>query len=323
VTQCWGTLAALKPQQLLEGPGLRPLLCSQDFGEWEAQLARSLGHHRSRLLPGSLPFEAQIRAGGVDEFQVLWLQGTGQLELQREQCGHGVLWLPLQGLSHETINGEEQLSEPGMGLLFRPGDVMRGLTTESLSGVSIVVPAQHLDGLVGAAPLLRQGPRARQLIEAGWQLAAAAASQAVGASYAAASLVDALQQWGQLLQGELARERISASQCRITVAEACHWMDAHLAERFSVVALSQALHVSVRSLQYSFQTELGCTPMAEAKRLRLRRLRLLLQRAELRERSIAELMGMAGLLACGVTAADYRQWCGESPRRTRQRHRLT
>lgn len=63
--------------------------------------------------------------------------------------------------------------------------------------------------------------------------------------------------------------------------------------------------------------------MAEAKRLRLRRLRLLLQRAELKERSIAELMGMAGLLACGVTAADYRQWCGESPRRTRQRHRLS
>jgi hypothetical protein len=101
------------------------LLCSQDFGEWEELVASSLGHHRSRLLPGSLPFEAQIRAGGVDEFQVLWLQGTGQLELQREQCGHGVLWLPLQGLSHETINGEEQLAEPSMGLLFRPGDVMR------------------------------------------------------------------------------------------------------------------------------------------------------------------------------------------------------
>jgi len=142
----------------LEGPGLRPLLCSQDFGEWEELVASSLGHHRSRLLPGSLPFEAQIRAGGVDEFQVLWLQGTGQLELLREQCGHGVLWLPLQGLSHETINGEEQLAEPDMGLLFRPGDVMRGLTSEYLSGVSIVVPGQHLDGLAGAAPLLRQGP---------------------------------------------------------------------------------------------------------------------------------------------------------------------
>jgi len=46
----------------LEGPGLRPLLCSQDFGEWEELVASSLGHHRSRLLPGSLPFEAQIRA---------------------------------------------------------------------------------------------------------------------------------------------------------------------------------------------------------------------------------------------------------------------
>ena len=208
-----------------------------------------------------------------------------------------------------------------MGLLFRPGDVMRGLTTESLSGVSIVVPAQHLEGLAGAAPLLRQGPRARQLIEAGWQLAAAAASQAVGASYAAASLVDALQQWGESLQGELARERISASRRRTTVAEACHWMNAHLAERFSVVELSQALHVSVRSLQYSFQTELGCTPMAEAKRLRLRRLRQLLLDPKLKDQSVAELMKQAGLLACGVTAAEYRRWGGSPPHRTRQQNR--
>jgi AraC family ethanolamine operon transcriptional activator len=149
-------------------------------------------------------------------------------------------------------------------------------------------------------------------------LVAAAASQAVGASDAAAALVDALQQWGESLQGEVARERISASRRRTTVAEACHWMDAHLAERFSVVELSQALHVSVRSLQYSFQAELGCTPMVEAKRLRLLRLRQLLLDPEWSQRSVAALMERAGLLACGVTAADYQRWCGELPRRTRQ-----
>jgi len=33
-------------------------------------------------------------------------------------------------------------------------------------------------------------------------------------------------------------------------------------------------------------------------------------------------MSRAGLLACGMTAADYRRWCGESPRRTR-RHNWT
>ena len=90
----------------------------------------------------------------------------------------------------------------------------------------------------------------------------------------------------------------------------------HLAERFSASELSRVTHVSVRTLQYSVQQELGCTPMAQAKRLR--HLRQLLQKPDLAVRSIAEIMEASGLLACGVTAADDRQWCGETPRWTRQ-----
>ena len=94
-------------------------------------------------------------------------------------------------------------------------------------------------------------------------------------------------------------------------------MEAHLAERFSVVELSQALAVSVRTLQYSFQQELGHAPMVEAKRLRLRQLRRFLLDPGQQHHSIAALMDASGLLACGITAADYRRWCGESPKRTR------
>ena len=99
---------------------------------------------------------------------------------------------------------------------------------------------------------------------------------------------------------------------------ACAWMRDRLAERFSVVELSAAMNVSVRTIQTSFQAELGCSPMAELKRMRLHQLRQLLLDPELNGHSVAELMRMAGLLACGVTAADYREWCGETPRRTRQ-----
>jgi transcriptional regulator GlxA family with amidase domain len=103
------------------------------------------------------------------------------------------------------------------------------------------------------------------------------------------------------------------------VAQACQWISAHLSERFSVVELSQAMGVSTRTLQYAFQEELGHTPMAEAKRLRLRQLRHLLQQSDLQRLSIAALMKASGLLACGSTSADYRHWCGESPWQTRQR----
>lgn len=315
-------MGSLKPQQLLDGPGLRTLLQTEDFGQWEGVLGQTLGYHRSRLLPGSVPFEAHIRAGAVEEFTVLHLQGLGQVELLREQCGHGVLWLPLQGLSHEVINGEELLAEPGMGLLFRPGDHMRGSTSDAITGISIVVPESCLPSdatpINGArSPLLHRGSSARRLIDAAWRLAGSAARPTAGARFAAEALADALQQWGE--PSDPLDAGISAERRRRTVAEACQWMEEHLAERFSASELSRVSNVSVRTLQYSFQQELGCTPMAQAKRLRLRHLRQLLQKPDLAVRSIAELMEASGLLACGVTAADYRQWCGETPRRTRQR----
>lgn len=285
-------------------------------------MASTLGHHRSRLLPGSGPFDALMRCGAVDDFQVLVIQGRGQVELLREQCSQGVLWLPLQGLTHELINGTEYLAEPGMALLFQPGDVMQGCTSEAMCGISILIPERYLQGIAAPSPLLDRGPLQRQLINAALQLSDVAAWQPRGASHSAAGLVEALHQWCNPLQSGEPAERLQCRRRRHTVAQACQWISAHLSERFSVVELSQAMGVSTRTLQYAFQDELGHTPMAEAKRLRLRQLRHLLEQPELQDQSIAALMEASGLLACGATAADYRHWCGESPRQTRQRRYL-
>lgn len=309
----------LTAPRLLEAPGLSTLLRSGDFGEWDALVASTLGHHRSRLLPGSGPFDALMRGGSVDEFQVLLIQGRGQVELLREQSGHAVLWLPLQGLTQERINGTDYLAEPGMALLFQPGDVMQGCTSEAMCGISILIPERYLQGIGASSPLMDRGPMQRQLINAAHQLTEAAAWQPRGASHSAAGLVEALHQWCNPLQAGEQAERLRSRRRRDTVAQACQWISAHLSERFTVVELSQAMGVSTRALQYAFQDELGHTPMAEAKRLRLRQLRHLLQQPELQHQSIAALMEASGLLAGGATAADYRHWCGESPRQTRQR----
>lgn len=315
-------MAALKPLQLLEAPGLRTVLRSGDFDEWDSLVAGNLGHHQSRLLPDSPPFEAHIRRAAVAEFEVLLLHGRGRLELRREQAGQGVLWLPLQGLTREWINGVEQVAEPGMALLFRPGDAMRGITSEAITGLSILIPESYLGGAAPLSPLLDQGPAHRRLIAAGLQLARAAAWQPEGSEHAAAALVEALHQWSDPPDSDQHRERLTASRRRQTVAAACGWMEAHLSRRFSLGELSRALGISARALQYGFQEQLGRTPMAEAKRRRLRRLRHLLQEADHDHRSVAELMQAAGLLACGVTAAEYGRCWGESPRRTRQRRTM-
>lgn len=302
----------------MRGSGWRPLFSSQDFGEWDAVLATTLGHHCSRLLPGLMPFQAEIRTSHVDDFQVLSLHGSGRLELQREQCGDGVLWLPLKGLIQETINGQQHLAQPGSAMLFSPGDVMTGLTADMVRGVSILVPNRYLQGRGPLSPLLREGIAAQQLIQAGWDLVEAAAMQLAGASFTVERLVEALYHVCNPPSPDQHHERLTTIRRRALVRDACSWMQQHLAERFSVVELSSALNVSVRTLQVGFKVELGCSPLAELKRMRLNQLRRLLLNPEWSDRSVAELMQAAGLLACGVTSADYQNCYGELPSRTRQ-----
>lgn len=302
-----------------ETPGLQTLLQTNDFAAWEAVVSQSLGHHRSQLHSPSATFQAKIRQGRVADVEVLTLQGYGRLEIQREQCDQSVLWLPLEGWSRERINGEEVLAESGMALLFRPGDAMQGFTSEAIRGVSILLPANTLGAGHPLPPLLHQGVAARRVIAAAWQLVSAAAQSTPNAGDAAPMLQDALQIWAQEADPGHRRERVTAQRRRTTVEEASRWMSAHLGQSFSVVDLSTNLQVSARTLQSSFQQELGCSPMALAKRLRLRRLRQLLQDPSQAARSVAELMQSCGLLACGATARDYRHWCGESPSDTRRR----
>jgi AraC-like DNA-binding protein len=308
----------------MRGVGWQPLVSSHDFGEWDAVLANTLGHHRSRLLVGSRSFQAEIRTSRVDDFQVLSLYGTGRLELQREQCGDGVLWLPLKGLIQETINGQEYLAQPGSAVLFSPGDVMTGLTADMVSGVSILVPNRYLRGRGQLSPLLREGVAAQRLICAAWYLVEAAAMQPAGGSTTAERLVEALHHVCNPPHPDQQDERLTAARRRALVRDARSWMEQHLAERFSVVELSSALNVSVRTLQVGFKVELGCSPLAELKRMRLDQLRRLLLNPDWSDRTVAELMQEAGLLACGVTSADYQNCYGELPRRTRQlaRNRL-
>lgn len=304
---------------LFSGPALTPVLDSHDFDQWRLVIGGALGDHRSTLRSPSGSFRTRVAIGQAGPLQLLHLQGQGQVELQRIQdADKAVLWLPLQGWSQERINGRWQTAEPGEALLLRPGDGLEGITSLRLEGLSIVLPPDQLQSSLPAR--IGAGPHNRALVKAALGFAEAVAIGLAGAEHAALELLDALQGWElqtALLQGQ-PRERITAVRRRAYVELASQWMGVHLEEAIDIRRIARAIGVSTRTLQYAFLDDRGHSPMAELKRLRLRRLRQLLLAPEQRQHSTAELMVRAGLLACGATAADYRRYCGESPRETRQ-----
>lgn len=296
------------------------MLDTEDFGCWEASVAKTLGHHSSELLSPSQAFKAHFRMGSVGPFSVLHLQGRGRLRLNREQREQSVLWLPLRGITEERINGRSWQAEPGSGLLFQPDDAMEGKTSETIEGLSILIPpGLHRRPSRPSSPLLSAGPLHQRILASARALAVAAALQLAGAELAADELTETLREWADRQEQPVRRERITARRRRAMVGSAQQWMAARLAERFSLEDLSQAMGVSPRQLQYSFREERGRSPMAEAKRLRLQRLRSLLLDPSHDQRRVTDLMVAAGLIASGVTSADYRNWCGESPSQTRLR----
>ncbi|MEB3155840.1 MAG: helix-turn-helix domain-containing protein [Cyanobacteriota bacterium] len=299
--------------------GLAPVLDTEDFSQWEASVTTTLGHHRSELLSPRQPFHACLRAGALGGYGVVGIQGRGRLRLVRTQREAWVLWLPLQGLTAERINGTPWLAEPGMGLLFRCGDDMVGETSLEQEGLSILIPpALQPDGEGPASPLLAQGTPPQALLASARHLATAAAQRPPGAAHAADQFTEALRLWWESDRSNV-RPRRPARRRQWMVGEAREWMAARLTERFTLAELSAAMELSPRQLQYSFLQEVGRSPMAEAKRLRLRHLRTLLQDPAQAKRGVADLMAASGLVASGVTAADYRRWCGERPRETRLR----
>jgi transcriptional regulator GlxA family with amidase domain len=153
----------------------------------------------------------------------------------------------------------------------------------------------------------------QRILSSARRMVGAAAEQAWGADHAADALTDALQGWRIGQDNPPSRERITARRRRLLVQLAREWMATRLQDRFTVTEVARAVEVSPRQLQYSFLEDLGRSPMAEAKRLRLRRLRALLLDPDQNPHSTA-----SGLVASGVTSADYRHWSGESPRQTRR-----
>ena len=309
--------ASTKP--LFNPRGLHPILDTSDFDQWSEVVGSQLGDHRSELTTSAQSFKAVIHSGKANNLGLLHIQGQGKVQLDRVQANdRAVFWMPLQGLSEEIVNRESFVASPGMAMVLRPGDVMVGRTTHLMEGLSILIPADRIRA--GLPALLHQGKLNRALIEAGYCFAKSVGLYQEKALHAEKSFLNQLAAWQFAMDSKHdgPRERITIRRRRQVVADAIDWMVYHLETPFEVGEIAEAAQVSIRTLQYAFRQELGVTPMAEAKRLRMHRLRDRLMDNRFFQSSIADLMKSSGLLAAGSTAVEYRHYFGETPRQSRQ-----
>ena len=301
---------------------VRQILDASDFSAWEEVTKATLGHHRSLLRSPSSSFNASFRLGDAGPLQLLHIEGTGELELDREQCGQAVVWIPLKGIHEERVNGQCLVIGPGQALLMRPGDHLLGRTAPVIEGVSLLLPANF-------ASALAKGPPSRSRlgsIEDQQHLASAALALLRAVEHhdpcraiAGRELLESVEALAATLQEPQARWTLGQRRRWQLVVEASRWMEARLDQPFGIAEVATALQCPPRTLQDAFARELGRSPLAQARLLRLRALRSMLMDRSFEHTSIATLMGACGLLACGATARAYAACYGELPRASRAR----
>ncbi|MGZ9722196.1 AraC family transcriptional regulator [Rhizobium miluonense] len=145
------------------------------------------------------------------------------------------------------------------------------------------------------------------------------AGSPLGASLFQEALITAfLQSWPTSAQ----KTMIQAARPR-NLKRALDWIQAHLGEEFTVLDIARNAGQSVRSLQLSFQQNVGMNPLNYVQRLRLQQIHHELLHGDADE-NISDIAARWGFSHMGYFAARYRALYGVSPSSTRaSRRRLS
>jgi AraC-like DNA-binding protein len=108
-------------------------------------------------------------------------------------------------------------------------------------------------------------------------------------------------------------------QLAAVTRKAVELMEEQPSEPWTTVRLATEVHLSVRALQEGFRRDLGTTPMAYLRQVRLHRARVALQAADRHSTTVGAVASGLGLLHLGRFAAAYREAFGEAPSDTLNR----
>ena len=224
----------------------------------------------------------------IDQHQALGLVGDGEFEL----ATRGDFDIVAVSVDREFLNAYSQRVD-GVGFV---GSMARNGVVEGDAQANASLRELLLATLATAhdsPKLLQQDPLRRALVH---------------------SLCDALiARVGQPQPAPGAADTTAATRQRV-VREARRYMASHAEEPINVPDLCEAIHVSRRTLQYSFQDVLQMSPVTYLRALRLNGVRRDLRRGG--DEPVADRAARWGFWHLSRFAADYRHMFGELPSET-------
>lgn len=257
---------------------------------------------------------------------------TGGGQLATSAIGERyILSFPVEGVLEGTVGDEEYLGVPGRrGVLFSAQQSstltigMRNVTRNiiidraALEAHLTMLTGQELNGPLCFSPDLDLTQCAGAAVYNLAQLIRQEAERPTPSRQVIASLRDALSTALLTGQPHHAAGLFGAPTPRVTpacVRRAEEYITAHAAEAISLEDIVAAVGVPARSLQASFQTYRGTTPMAflRDRRFELSRQRLLNAEASTTVVSVVRELGFGN---AGRFSNEYKQRFGESPSET-------
>jgi len=117
-------------------------------------------------------------------------------------------------------------------------------------------------------------------------------------------------------EGDLPAERLPGPGSTATLRRAIAFIDEFAGHDISAVDIAAGAHVTLRAVQHAFQRQLGTTPMAYLRRVRLERARQELRAASPAHVTVTEIANRWGFPSPSRFTAHYRAAYGELPRDT-------
>lgn len=243
--------------------------------------------------------------------------------------------IPLRGRAmSRSGSGEAVSTGPGEGLVFSPGAPAEILWSPDCEQLCLMVPQARLEAEL--EHLLGRSVRGRLIFDFTADL-----NTPLGARWRTMLdlLVHELDHPTDLCQNPVAGRHLESlvidglllgqpHNHRDAVAHAApagpapairravELLEERPSEPWTTVRLAAAVHLSVRALQEGFRRDLATPPMTYLHRVRLRRAREALRRADRHATTVRAVAVDLGLLHMGRFAAAYREAFGESPSQT-------